>query len=78
MLSFGVTIPATVLQRSEILGGLMNYPVHNFCNRWYIWLPLGLNVEGWNVVTNDVSAYFTGNGAFRRTNQWYNNVTLTK
>jgi hypothetical protein len=27
MLPFGVTIPATVLQRSEIPMGLMNYPV---------------------------------------------------
>jgi hypothetical protein len=27
MLPFGVTIPAAVLQRSEILEGLMNYPV---------------------------------------------------
>ena len=27
MLPFGVTIPATVLQRSEIPAGLMNYPV---------------------------------------------------
>jgi hypothetical protein len=41
MLPFGMTIPATVLQRSEILQGLMNYPVlsqivqknhlHKFC-----------------------------------------------
>ena len=28
MLPFGVTIPATVPQRSEIPEGLMNYPVH--------------------------------------------------
>jgi hypothetical protein len=28
MLSFGITIPATVLQRSEILEGLTNYPVY--------------------------------------------------
>jgi hypothetical protein len=28
MLPFGVTIPATVLQRLEILEGLMNYPVY--------------------------------------------------
>ena len=28
MLPFGVTIPATVPQRSEILEGLMNYPVY--------------------------------------------------
>jgi len=27
MLPFGVTIPATVTQRSEIPEGLMNYPV---------------------------------------------------
>ena len=27
MLSFGVTIPVTVLQRSEIPEGLINYPV---------------------------------------------------
>jgi hypothetical protein len=27
-LPFGVTIPATVLQRSEFTGGLMNYPVY--------------------------------------------------
>jgi len=27
MFPFGVTIPATVLQRSEIPEGLMNYPV---------------------------------------------------
>jgi hypothetical protein len=27
MLPFGVTIPATVLQRSEIPEGLMNYPL---------------------------------------------------
>jgi hypothetical protein len=30
MLPFGVTIPATVLQRSEIPEELMNYPVINF------------------------------------------------
>jgi hypothetical protein len=28
ILPFGVTIPATVPQRSEILEGLMNYPVY--------------------------------------------------
>jgi hypothetical protein len=28
MLPFGVTIPASVLQRSEIKEGLMNYPVY--------------------------------------------------
>jgi len=28
MLPFGVIIPATVPQRSEILDGLMNYPVY--------------------------------------------------
>jgi len=28
MLTFGVTIPATVPQRSEIPAGLMNYPVY--------------------------------------------------
>ena len=27
MIPFGVTIPATILQRSEIPEGLMNYPV---------------------------------------------------
>jgi hypothetical protein len=31
MLPFGVTIPATVLQRSEIPEGLMNYPVQILC-----------------------------------------------
>jgi hypothetical protein len=30
MLPFGVTIPATVAQRSEIPEGLMNYPVFIF------------------------------------------------
>ena len=30
MLPFGVTIPATVPQRSEIPEGLMNYPVNKF------------------------------------------------
>jgi len=35
MLPFGVTIPATVPQRSEILEGLMNYPVFQMTeNRW--------------------------------------------
>jgi hypothetical protein len=39
MLPFGVTIPATVKQRSEIPEGLMNYPVHfcwkvNFLTTW--------------------------------------------
>jgi len=29
MLPFGMTIPATVPQRSEIPKGLMNYPVYN-------------------------------------------------
>jgi hypothetical protein len=29
MLPFGVTIPATVLQRSEIPEGLMNYPLYS-------------------------------------------------
>jgi hypothetical protein len=28
MLPFGMTIPATVSQRSEIPDGLMNYPVY--------------------------------------------------
>ena len=28
MLPFGVTIPATVSQRSEIPEGLMNYPIY--------------------------------------------------
>jgi hypothetical protein len=32
MLPFGVTIPATVPQRSEIPEGLMNYPVCNKMN----------------------------------------------
>ena len=30
MLPFGVTIPATVPQRSEIAAGPMNYPVHMY------------------------------------------------
>jgi hypothetical protein len=30
MLPFGVTIPATVPQSSEIPEGLMNYPVYTF------------------------------------------------
>jgi hypothetical protein len=29
MLPFGVTIPVTIPQRSEILEGLLNYPVYN-------------------------------------------------
>jgi hypothetical protein len=29
MLPFGVTIPATLLQRLEIPEGLMNYPVYS-------------------------------------------------
>jgi hypothetical protein len=37
-------------------------------NRWYIQLALGLNGEGWNVVTTAVAAYFTGSGAFHRMN----------
>jgi hypothetical protein len=32
MLLFGVTIPATVLQRSDIPEELMNYPVLYFVN----------------------------------------------
>jgi hypothetical protein len=28
MLPFGVTIPATVLQRSDVTEGLMNYPTY--------------------------------------------------
>ena len=36
MLPFGVTIPATVPQRSEIPEGLMNYPV--LTNRQYTML----------------------------------------
>jgi hypothetical protein len=36
MLLFGVTIPASVPQRSEIAEGLMNYPVFKeFCNCTY-------------------------------------------
>jgi hypothetical protein len=31
MLPFGVTIPATVPQGSEIPEGLMNNPVHTYC-----------------------------------------------
>ena len=40
MLRFGVTIPATVPQRSEFLEGLMNYPIYilfmtlRFCFRF--------------------------------------------
>jgi hypothetical protein len=30
MLPFGVTIPVTVPQRSEIPEGLINYPVHTY------------------------------------------------
>jgi hypothetical protein len=40
MLPFGVTIPATVPQRSEIQEELMNYPVllHFFCAvLYYLW-----------------------------------------
>jgi hypothetical protein len=32
ILPFGVTIPATVPQRSEIPEGLMNYPVFSYLN----------------------------------------------
>jgi len=32
MLPFGMTIPATVPQKSEIPEGLMNYPIHT-CTR---------------------------------------------
>ena len=38
MLPFGVTIPATVPQRSEIPEGLMNYPVYI-----YIYINLSLS-----------------------------------
>jgi hypothetical protein len=33
MLLFGVTIPATALQRSEIPEGIMNYPVDQLPRR---------------------------------------------
>jgi hypothetical protein len=42
MLPFGMTIPATVLQRSEIPEGLMNYPV------FYLALH---NLRNWNRMT---------------------------
>jgi hypothetical protein len=40
MLPFGVIIPATVTQRSEIPEGLMNYPVYeeNFHVIYLAWL----------------------------------------
>jgi hypothetical protein len=37
MLPFGVTIPATVPQRSEIPEGPMNYPVYNPKKKQKIW-----------------------------------------
>jgi len=36
MLPFGVTIPATVPQRSEIPEGLMNYPVYIFIKNCFL------------------------------------------
>ena len=44
MLPFGVTIPATVQQRSEISEGLTNYPVYSristqYVHTWKIFLP---------------------------------------
>jgi hypothetical protein len=37
MLPFGVTIPATVPQRSEIPEGLMNNPVYIYINVVYVY-----------------------------------------
>jgi hypothetical protein len=43
MLPFGVTIPATVRQRSEIPEGLVNYPVYDVAEILIcIYLLLGL------------------------------------
>jgi hypothetical protein len=38
MLPFGMSIPATVPQRSEIPEGLMNYPVHKIYKVWWIYM----------------------------------------
>jgi hypothetical protein len=43
MLPFGVTIPATVLQRSEFPEGLLNYPVFSQRNEWFFNLRTTLN-----------------------------------
>ena len=48
MLPFGVTIPATVPQRSEFPEGLMNYPVHNGCQ---VGISPGVNRQGQKVTT---------------------------
>ena len=53
MLPFGVTVPVTVPQRSEIPEGLMNYPVLNCA------IPLVLEVVDFNV-----SFMFSLSGAF--------------
>jgi hypothetical protein len=37
-LPFGVTIPATVLHRSEILEGLMNFPLYELINLYRLWI----------------------------------------
>jgi hypothetical protein len=45
MLRFGVTIPATVSQKTEIPEGLINYPVYNFERINQILMPATLTVH---------------------------------
>jgi hypothetical protein len=55
MLPFGVTIPATVPQRSEISKGLMNYPVYiDTSNKWII---LSLNTNTGMTIPNPSELY---------------------
>jgi hypothetical protein len=49
MLPFGVTIPATITQRSEIPEGLMNYPVFKVQRRHFL---LAIKRRGMKLTTH--------------------------
>ena len=51
MLSFGVIISSTIMQRSEILEGLTNYHVY-----MYIYIYIYINEE----ITHDICMYILG------------------
>jgi hypothetical protein len=51
MLPFGVTIPATVPQRSEISEGLTNYPVYEHISDHFYWNDIG--VPGWKILETE-------------------------
>ena len=58
MLPFGVTIPATVPQRSEIPEGLINYPVYLKCQRRNVLRGSGYPTLLCNILTSTNSCMY--------------------